>query len=472
MFEIASRGAAYGIVKQNMYTKNLARGMSEKDAMETAMVEAAAYTKNLANFEQVGEMGKALGAFYMFFRPAATGAVRAIEALAPAWPGSLERAVFNLPKSIKDDKKAVEAFKEDYKEQQGNARVMTGALFALGMMTYAMAYMTADDDDLGRNSVATDNMDQWTRYLRFHIPRKITEGMGIEVPVVIQIPWGFGLGAFAAAGAQIAAMTAGHIPVTKALSNIFTSISLDSFIPIPISKMPATEMPLEFLLDSIAPSVARPLLEFALNKNGLGQAIYNDQNRRMGDAYTGGDKIPELYKDVSRWFANSTTGDIDISPNTLYFLSNSYIDGIGRVLETAYGMPDIVKGEKDFNPKTDLPLFGSFFGAKSNVDSREFSAVEKKIADMERKINMFSKADPMAAIKYDMKHPFDRMLVHSYNQQLNSHLNPLREQAKKIRLMDLPPNTRESMLKVINFQQNLVKRNMIEQYKAYGLTPN
>ena len=472
MFEIASRGAAYGIVKQNMYTKNLARNMSEKDAMETAMVEAAAYTKNLANFEQVGEMGKTLGAFFMFFRPAATGAVRAIEALAPAWPGSMERAVFNLPKSIKDDSKAVEAFKENYKVQQGNARVMTGALFALGMMTYAMAYMTADDDDLGRNAVATDNMDQWTRYLRFHIPRKITEEMGIKAPVVIQIPWGFGLGAFAAAGAQIAAMTAGHIPVTKALSNIFTSISLDSFIPIPISKMPATEMPLEFLLDSIAPSVTRPLLEFALNKNGMGQAIYNDQNRRMGDAYTGGDKIPELYKDVSRWFANSTTGDIDVSPNTLYFLSNSYIDGIGRILETAYGMPDIVKGEKDFNPKTDLPLFGSFFGAKSNVDSREFSAVERKIADMERKINMFSKADPMAAIRYDMKHPFDRMLVYSYNQQLNSQLNPLREQAKKIRLMDLPPNTRDSMLKIVNFQQNLVKRNMIEQYKTYGLTPN
>jgi hypothetical protein len=155
----------------------------------------------------------------------------------------------------------------------------------------------------------------------------------------------------------------------------------------------------------------------------------------------------------------------------LYFLSNSYADGIGRVLETAYGMPDIVKGNKDFNPKTDLPLFGSFFGAKSNVDSREFSSVEKQIADMERKINMFSKADPMAAIKYDMKHPFDRMLVYSYNQQLNSQLNPLREQAKKIRLMNLTPNARDSMLKIVNFQENLVKRNMIEQYKAFGLTP-
>ena len=472
MFEIASRGSAYGIVKQNFYMKNLAKNMSEKEAMEAAQVQAGAYTKNFANFEQVGEMGKALGAFYMFFRPAATGAVRAIEALAPAWPGSLERAVFNLPKSIKESEGAVEAFTENYKEQQRNARVMTSALMGLGMVAYAMAYMTADDDDFGRNAVATDNMDQWTRYARFHIPSKITEAMGIKDPVVFQIPWGFGMGAFAAAGAQVAAMTAGHVPVTKALSNIFTSISLDSFVPIPISKMPATEMPLEFLLDSIAPSVARPLLEFALNKNGLGQAIYNDQNRRMGDAYTGGDKIPELYKDISRGLVETSTGAIDVTPNTLYFLSNSYIDGIGRVAETLYGMPDIVKGDKSFNPKTDLPLMGSFFGAKSNFDSREFTAVENKIKDMERKINMFDKANPVAAAQYDAKHPFDRVLVDMYNKQLNQELNDLRADAKKIRLMpNLTPDTRAAMLKIVILQQNLAKRQMIEQFKAYGVEP-
>ena len=472
MFEIASRGAAYGIVKQNFYIKNLAKNMSEKEAMEAAQVQAGAYTKNFANFEQVGEMGKALGAFYMFFRPAATGAVRAIEALAPAWPGSLERAVFNLPKSIKESEGAVESFTENYKEQQRNARVMTSALMGLGMVAYAMAYMTADDDDFGRNAVATDNMDQWTRYARFHIPSKITEAMGIKDPVVFQIPWGFGMGAFAAAGAQVAAMTAGHVPVTKALSNIFTSISLDSFVPIPISKMPATEMPLEFLLDSIAPSVARPLLEFALNKNGLGQAIYNDQNRRMGDAYTGGDKIPELYKDISRGLVEKSTGAIDVTPNTLYFLSNSYIDGIGRVAEALYGMPDIIKGDKSFNPKTDLPLMGSFFGAKSNFDSREFTAVENKIKDMERKINMFDKANPVAAAQYDAKHPFDRVLVDMYNKQLNQELNDLRADAKKIRLMpNLTPDTRAAMLKIVILQQNLAKRQMIEQFKAYGVEP-
>jgi hypothetical protein len=308
--------------------------------------------------------------------------------------------------------------------------------------------------------------------LRFHIPKDITQSIGIKDPIVFQIPWGFGLGAFAAAGAQMAAMTSGHTPVTKALSNIFTSISLDSFVPIPISKMPATEMPLEFLLDSIAPSVARPLLEFALNKNGLGQAIYNDQNRRMGDAYTGGDKIPELYKDVSVKIAKESTGTLDVSPNTLYFLSNSYIDGLGRVIELLYGMPDVIKGDKSFNPKTDLPLMGSFFGAKSNVDSREFSTVENKIKSMERKINMFDKADPLTSAQYDVKHPFDRMLVEMYNHQLNADLNPLREEAKRIRLMQgITPDTKAAMLKMVTFQENLVKRNMIEQFKAFDVKP-
>jgi hypothetical protein len=387
----------------------------------------------------------------------------------------LERAVFNLPKSIKNDEAAVETFKEDYKEQQRNARVMTSALMGLGMMTYAMAYMTADDDDLGRNSVATDNMDQWTRYLRFHIPRKITEEMGIEVPVVIQIPWGFGLGAFAAAGAQIAAMTAGHIPVTKALSNIFTSITLDSFIPIPISKMPATEMPLEFFLDSIAPSVARPLLEFALNKNGLGQEIYNDQNRRMGDAYTGGDKIPELYKDISRGVANSSidwfTGVLDVSPNTLYFLSNSYIDGIGRVLETAYGMPDIVKGEKSFNPKTDLPLLGSFFGARASYDARQFAKVEKEVKHMEKVINDF-KTQPVKYAEYTAKYPMDEVIVETYYKILNKELNPLRAQDKSVRLdRDLSPAARKDLLRMNQLYENLIKRQMIDLFDSYGLEP-
>ena len=463
MFELASRSAAYGVAKQNF----IGKGMTDN----AASVRAAAYAKNLANFEQVGELGKAMGAFYMFFRPAATGAVRAIESLAPAWPGSLERALEGLPPEIKNDATALATFEKNYAEKQKNARIMTTALIGLGMMSYMMASMMSDDDELGRNAVLNDNMQQWTRYARFHIPRDITKAMGINEPVVFQVPWGFGLGAFAASGAQMASVFMGKNSVKDAMANIFLQISLDSFIPIPVSKMPPTEMPLEFFLDSIAPSVARPILEFALNKNGLGQDIYNDQNRRFGDAYTGGDRIPEIYKDAARSIANSTMGGIDISPNTMYFLSNSYLDGIGRVFEAGYGIADLSQGRKGFNPRTDIPLMGSFFGAKSNVDSREFSAVEKQIQEMERKVKMFE-TDPVQSARYMATHPMDAMLVDTYNKQVNGQLKELRSAAKQYRQMQgIEPKTRDAMIKIITFQENLIKHNMVEQFKAYGVKP-
>jgi len=460
MFELASRSAAYKIVKQNA----IGKGESER----SATVRAAAYVKNLANFEQVGEFGKAMGAFYMFFRPAATGAVRAIEAVAPAFT-PLEVALERLSPDITGE--AREAYKQAYAQKQQSARIMTASLVGLGMMAYAMAQMGADDDDLGRNTVATDNMQQWTRFARFHVPKKLSTAMGMGEDVVFQVPWGFGLGAFAAAGAQIAATAAGAQSFKDMAQNIFLQISLDSFVPIPVSRMPPLEMPLEFVLDSIAPSLARPILEFALNKNGLGQDIYNDQNRRFGDAYTGGDKIPEMYKEASRYMVDATRGEIDISPNTLYFLSNSYMDGIGRVMEGLHGVNDLAKGQKQFNPKTDVPLFGSFFGAKSNVDSREFSKVEEKVQDMERKIKMFD-TNPEMAANYDAKNPMNRMIVDFYNGQVNNELKELRSQAKQVRLQQgYTPKERSEILKVITYQQNLVKYQMLEMFKAYGVEP-
>ena len=463
MFEIASRAAAYKIAKEN--------ALARKESDYAATTRAVAYAKNLANFEQVGTYGKLLGAAYMFFRPAATGAVRAIEAVAPAFPGSVDRAMARLDPNL--DQEAKDTFKKNYEAQARNARIMTASLTGLGIVAYMMAAMFSDDDDLGRNAVATDNMQQWTRFARFHIPRKITEAIGIKEPVVFQMPWGFGLGAFMASGAQIAAFGAGRQSFKEMASNMFLQIALDSFVPIPVSRMPVEEMPLNFFLDSIAPSVARPLLEFALNKNGLGQDIYNDQNRRFGDAYTGGDKIPEMYKEAAIYVTNNTIGNlnVDISPNTLYFLANSYIDGISRFAELTHGIVDPKNSRPPFNPKTDLPLFGSFFGARSNVDSREFTKVEQQILDMEKQINQF-KTNPEAYARYTNAYPMNEMIVDMFNKQVNGELKQLRSDAKATRLdTRLPPEVRRDLVKILTLQQNIVKRNMIETYKAYGVEP-
>ncbi len=465
MFEISSRSAAYGIKKRNLISQGLSK--------EAAATEAAAFTKNLANFEQVGELGKTMGAFYMFFRPSATGAVRAIEALAPAWM-NIDNAVNRLPNSgpfareVKDgktvykDPQAVADFKKNYAQRQHYARLMSGILIAAGGMIYLMSAMASDEDELGRNSTLNDNMSQWTRFMRFHMKNANGDD------TVVQMPWGFGLGALASIGAQLSAVSLGRQSAKDAFGNMF-QIGLDSFIPLPVSRMSPTDAPLNFIIDSIMPSVARPIVEFALNKNGLGQDIYNDSNRRMGDAYTGGDKIPQIYKDLAIYFADESNGGIDVSPNTLYFLSNSYADGFARVLEEAQGIYDIAGGQKEFNAKTDLPLFGSFFGSKANVDSMEFTKVENIIKEKERRMKMFED-NPVKRAEYMVANPMDEYIVEAYNNAVNGTLKDLRAQANEYRRMQgMSQKDKADILKVLTLEQNIVKRNMIDTFKAYGV---
>ena len=461
MFELASRGSAYSIAKSNF-----SKTMSEQDAK----TKAAVFTKNLANFEQVGEWGKGMGAMFMFFRPSATGAVRAVEAFAPAFM-KLSDAVNHLPPDIAANETAKAEYIKNFKQLQKNARITGIALTGMGVMAYAMAQMFSDDDDLGRNAVATDNMDQWTRYARFHVPRAIWEGMGLKKPLVFQIPWGFGGGAFAAAGSQMASVVAGSQPLGPAMINIGTTIAMDSFMPIPVSRISLREKPLEFFVDSIMPSFLRPIVEFSMNTDGLGRDINSTFQRRLGDAYTGKDSTPEAWKDAAEYLHDATDGGIDISPSTLHFFTNSYIDGVARIGETAYGLHDLTKGHKDFDPKTDIPLFGSFFGTRSNYDARQFSSVETKIKNIEKVLNTY-KDDPDKLAEYKDKHPTYATVVKMYNTQLNQQLNPIRARNNEIRRdKDLTRSDREAMLRENAFRENLAKSRMIDTFKDYNVEP-
>jgi hypothetical protein len=454
MFEIASRSAAYGLLKEH-YIK------TEKLTETDAQMRAATATKNLANFEQVGEYGKAMGALFMFYRPSATGAVVALDAFAPAMWYSMERAVKNAPDYIKNNPVALETFKKNYRTHQLAARQMSAALFGLGVLAYTMSYMMSDTDDEERNKTLTDDMGKWTRFARFHI-------MGFEKP--FQIPWGFGLGAFAAMGAQLAAVVSGQQSFMAALNNGATQIALDSFVPLPVSRMNIADNPAMWFIDSISPSAVRPVVEFVANKNGLGQSIYNDATgRRMGDAYLGGDHVPETYKMTTRFLANLTNGYIDWTPNTMYFLVNSYADGPARLVDFTINNYYYATGDKEFDAKTNIPLLGSFIGAPPNVDTREFASVEKQILKMSGNLNMF-KSNPEQYIKYVTDNPFDVSLVKLYDKSIGD-LNKLRSEDKKLRLASYTPAERKPLLDANRKYQNLLKHNMIEMFKAYGVEP-
>jgi DeoR/GlpR family transcriptional regulator of sugar metabolism len=452
MFEFASRTAAYQVTKD----KFMQDGLPENEAM----VKAAGYVKNLANFEQTGVWGKQLGSLFMFFRPAATGAVRAIEALVPLWR-NVDNALANLPESVRNDPAAVEKFRQNMEQQRRSAMAMSMSLAGSGALVYLMSLTMAEDDEDGRNQVATDDMARWSRYARFHVP---------GTDVVFQIPWGFGLGSFAAAGAQVMAFGLGKNSLKDTFNNI-KDIGLDSFLPLPASKINIWENPAAWAMDSATPSAFRPFLEYVMNMDGLGREIYNNRQTRSGDAYTGGDNIPELYKNAARLFANVTGGAVDWSPNTMYFFANSYADGLTRLVHNSYNIGLVGAGQKDFNPKTDTLLFDSFFGAKSNFDARQFSKVESQIKDMERKLNMF-KNDPAVYMDYISEHPFEQGIVDVYNKAINGDLKETRALANKYRASpDLSLKERKELLENVKEQQNLIKRHLIEVFDAYDVKP-
>lgn len=465
MFELTSRTAAYGMFREYYYKKNLEKNMDEKSAYQAACTQAAAETKNLTNFEKVGKYGRELGALYMFIRPSAISATRAIETAAPAFT-TLDVAKRHMPAAVQNDPAAVEEYIKNFKQLRTNSQIMIATLMGAGYATYWMAMMMAPDDEWKRNSVRSDNMQQWTRNARFHMP----DSLGLGKDVIIQIPWGFGLGAFPAIGAQIGGMYHGQTSFKDGMGNIVGSILTDSFLPIPISKIPVSEQPLKWAFDSVVPSVLRPISEYIMNMNGIGQAINSATMRRFGDAFTGGDRIPEVYKDFTAWLYNKTQGAWDVSPNTAYFLTNSYIDGIARIGEMSYNWVDLSKGEKAFNPKTDLALLGSFFGAKSNVDAREFSSIQEKIKDLDTRLKTLNKTNRATAIEFRAEHPGVENAISVYNQQI-ARLDKIRKRANEIRAMEIPPIDKQELLRLNILQQNMLKHEIIERLKVYGVEP-
>ena len=479
MFEFTSRTAAYTLFKEKMYAANIAAGMSDQKgsngrmspAEESAAIQAAAETKNLANFEKVGAIGRELGAAFMFFRPSAMGAARAIETVAPAFMTE-EMIKRQMPGNIQDDPVASALYMENYKKLRTNAQVMTSALIGMGYVMYLMSMMMAPDDEWKRNSVRSDDMQQWTKFARFHLPDDVSKQIfGKDSKnIVLQMPWGFGLGAFAAVGAQIGGMMHGQASWQKGFGNIGMSILSDSFLPIPISRIPPTESPGKWAIDSITPSVLRPMFEYFMNTNGIGQAINSANTRKYGEAFTGGDKIPDLYKDTARDIYSATQGAWDFSPNTMYFFANSYLDGISRVGETAYSWTNLIKGEKIFNPKTDLALIGSFFGSKSNVDSREFTSVETKLKDLSQRIKTLYDKDPVAYARFTANNPMADAAVGLYNSELVN-INRIRAEANEIRTGPYSPKLKEQLLRINILQQNMAKHEFILTVKAYGIEP-
>lgn len=471
MFELATRVEAFRISRADKLAELMKEKAPKTEAEKAELLEDSAayaiyYTKDLANFEQTGKWGNALAAWFMFWRPAATGAYRAIESLAPLFQDADYAMKLQLPRTIWDpdskkyDPQAIKKFKERHAEQKKAALLMTGLLATMGATVYSMAAALSDDDDMARNKALTDDPAQWTRYARFHIP-------GFDNP--IRIPWGFGPGAFAAAGAQLAMVSQGAATWSDALVNIW-HVATDSYLPLPFSKVDPTEKPAVWLIDSLTPAPLRPLVQFTLNTDGLGRRIYNDTQSRYSNVFVAGFNIPEIYKTVAEVAYEATGGAIEVQPNSLYFFATNYADGILRPLTTLSNLAMVSYGSKEFTAKTDLPILSGFIGAASNVDSREFAKAETKVLALRQRLATLEQNFPEKYEKFIADNPMAEAIVEEYNKNVNGELKKLRSELKEVsRMRDLTPKERNDIRKQIVLMQNLEKRMMLDTFEAYGL---
>ncbi len=152
-------------------------------------------------------------------------------------------------------------------------------------------------------------------------------------------------------------------------------------------------------------------------------------------------------------------------------MANSYLDGISKIGEITYNWANLDKGEREFTPKNDIPLFGSFFGAKTNVDSRLYGKVEKKIKEIDKRLYSMKKDDPGQYALYVAKNPLYPSVVDAY-QAKQGELNKLRQKATEIRTMRyISPKDRDQIIKTITLEQNMLKHQMVEQFKVLGVEP-
>jgi hypothetical protein len=466
-FEFTSRAAAFKIRKAEEMGKLMAKGMSRAEAEKAANKPAAAFAKGLANFEEKGLKARELGSWFMFFSASATGAVRVIEPLAPAissvfggYKKAADRAWSELPKELKDRGNR-EEFTKKFIEQATRGKNTVAVIGGVGAAMYFLAYAMAGEDDFGRNRVVTDDMSRWQRDARFFV------GSGIND--IITIPWGFGMGAFAALGAQLASLGVSDTKFTDVLANA-VPIVMDSFLPIPVSRGSIKDNPLEFFLDSVFPAPAKPLIEFAMNHNSLGQEIYNSRRGPNNSVYTGGDNVPLLFKDASAFMFENF--GLRFGPNEMYFFASAYVDAAAKAGVAGWNLLRIgAEGDRDSmeRVKQDSLLFSGFVGTRSDYDARAWNKIEKDLKARSDMLNELEKANITAYYEHLADNPLDEFLAAQYNKDANGELKKLRSEGNEIRTnTDYDYATKRALLEMNRAEQTLLKQQLVDMYTAMG----
>ena len=462
MFEFSARVSAYTVIKPYFKEQFIQQGMSEADAETASMNRATAYVKGLTNFEEVGNLGKVLGDLYVFFRPAATGAVVALDAVGPAFR-DWESVKAGLDKSIVENPDALQTYKETFFRQKKRATITIMSLMGAGaLITYISQMMGSagkDDDD---DFVKEEDPSRWVRNFRFNLGTDKDTGKEL----VMQMPTGFGLGGFVAIGSQmyLKALQGDRYKWGDFIDNIMR-IAFDSFLPLPVSQMNFTDNPIMYALDTISPTVIRPAIHSIGGVNAFGASILRG-SRYIGSLGSPAN-IPAAYNDAADFIREITSGWANPSPAVVYFLANNYADGVMRLFETGYDLFRIGSGDKDFDIDRDIPFIDSFISTRSYKTEIEYFELAQELKSLSDKLNEFADSDSDTYIKYTSNNPGVKEAVKIYEEFNNLVMNPLRKAKNDIIKSrgSIPDSEIQTKLQINRKAQRKAMADFLRKYK-------
>lgn len=374
-----------------------------KRIMKTAIKRAAHQAKELSNFNLHGNMtSRKIAAFYMFWRPNVTTAIATADMIGKAFERPEARIERELSPEAQQDQELVAQKLKEFTDQRNRTRTVLAIMMGAGMALYELARAMSDYDEEGRNKVAASDKGQWIRAAQFRIP-----GTDWNFNAM----FGFGPGGFLSLGAQMSALLHGDQPVSDFSKNSLNTI-LSMFTPITPAQIDVTKDFTKWFLATFSPSLFKPIVEYAQNLTAIDTEIYNAHPSRFSEIYSGGKNVPDMYKQLSKWWLE-TTGE-EVAPNKMYFFASHFAQAVNDVAVMGFDIKSALLGDKNAEDINWKPLAGSFISRVGNTDAREYADLEPAILEAQHRLSMFETDRPIAE-KLRAEHPDDAKIVGIYN---------------------------------------------------------
>jgi hypothetical protein len=491
-FNLMFQAEAFAIVRNKAIQE---RGVSE----EAASLYAGQYIKDLGNFQKTGEFSENFGRLYAFARSGAVGAIRFTNSIKRLFIPDINNYLYGAPQALLErdatGKPIYSAELTVAQKKYNKQRLDTGAtalisLLGLGVIPFLLAAGGDGDDDeptdaQGRNTVKSDDLGLWTRGMR--IP-KCRLDPSASCTDYYTIPYGYGYGAFAGIGVQMAAWAKGYQGLGDATTNIGL-IAADNFLPIqparfdpfkPVGQYNTSQVATFWLLDTIAPTAFKGPLEYMMSMNGLGQQVGAGTSGKYGDPYVASETIPEVFNTTAAFFSDVSDGSITWSPEGIHTFANLIVPITDEYVGKLYNLYLTAQGKLDFSIKN-VPGAGAFTATRRDPVPGKFYDVKRDVDD---KIKYMSSAkagiergDRLAERrqkKFDDTHPELNQYETGFEGfkkewgQLNAELNSTLSDLKDIKAGaygPLTPAERKRMVKEYEITRDDIMETMTNTYR-------